>query len=87
MNDDRYGRLSDASRRYWWWNGRASHAARLDVVVYQLHEGGWMIELREGGTAGFIRWLPAANETEALAVAARVRQVSSGWRLMPIDDG
>jgi hypothetical protein len=80
-------RLSDASRRYWWWNGRQALPHRLDVLIYRLDEGGWMLELREGGRTGFIRWLPAATEAEALRLAAAVRQVGDGWRPVPVDDG
>jgi hypothetical protein len=86
-DSDRVDRLSDASRRYWWWNGRRTRSARLDVLIYRLDEGGWMIELREGGHTGFIRWLPAATEDEALRLAALVRQVGDGWRPVPLDDG
>ncbi len=85
--DDGYRQdaLAGARRRYWWWNGR-SRGARLDVVVYRLDEGGWLIELREGGVTGFIRWLPAADEGEALRLAARARQIGDGWRPLPPGD-
>jgi hypothetical protein len=79
-----YERLSPADRRYWWWNGRLTRSARLDVIVYQVGGVDWVVEMREGGVTGFVRWLPTASEAEALATAAQARQVGDNWRPVPL---
>ncbi len=86
MNDamEPYEQLSPTDRRYWWWNGRLTDSTRLDVIVYQVGGTDWVVEMREGGVTGFVRWLPAAHEADALDTAARAREVGDDWRLLPL---
>ena len=79
-----YQRLAPEDRRYWWWNGRLTRSARLDVIVYQVNGVDWVVEMREGGVTGFVRWLRAVSEDDALDTAARACEVGDGWRPVPL---